>query len=185
MRLKQIVVSLCLLVGIMGPISAQVKIGYANINAIVALMPETKTVETELQKLDQTLSQRVQIKQDYAQTKYQEYLEYVQTTETPDEAQVKQMEDELNGLQQEIQRETQRAQQQLTAKRQDLMEPIIEKVQKSIKKIAEAEKYTYILNTVDGSGGSIVLHAPPEHDLSEKILNDMGVDIPEELKASN
>lgn len=185
MRLKQTIIITCLLLGFAMPLSAQVKIGYANINAVVALMPETKAVDEELQKLDQSLSGRVKIKQDYAQAKYQDYLEYVQGTENPDEAQVKQMEDELNGLQQEIQQETQKAQQQLGGKRQDLMEPIIEKVQKSIKKIAEAENYTYILNTVDGSGVSIILHAPEEHDLTEKILNDMGIEIPAELKASN
>jgi outer membrane protein len=169
----------------MGLFAAQMKIGYANINAIVALMPETKILDEELRKLDQSLSQSVKIKQDYAQTKYQEYLEYVQTNEKPDETRVRQMEDELNGIQKEIQKETQKAQQQLAAKRQDSMEPIIEKIQKSIKKIAAAENYTYILNTVDGSGASIILHAPPEHDLSERILNDMGIEIPEELKASN
>lgn len=171
--------------GITGPLLAQVKIGYANINAVIALMPETKTMNEELTKYDQTLSGRVKIKQDYAQAKYQEYQEYAQTTETPDQAKVQQMETELQGLQKEIQEETQKAQQQLNYKQQNLMEPIIERIQKSIKKIAEAENYTYILNTVDGSGVSIVLHAPEEHDLTEKILNDLGIEIPEELKASN
>jgi outer membrane protein len=185
MRLKQIFVGLSLLIGLTAFLPAQVKIGYTNVTAIVALMPETKAADEELLRLDQSLSQSVQIKQDYAQTVYQKYLDYTQSNETPDEKRVKQMEDELNRLQQEIQKETENAQVQLSAKRQDLMHPILEKVQKSIKKIAAAENYAYILNTVDGSGSSIVLHAPPEHDLSEKILKDLGIEIPEEVKLSN
>lgn len=171
--------------GLAGPLMAQVKIGYANINAVLALMPETKAMNEELQKVEESLAGRVKVKQDYAQTKYQEYLEYVQNNETPEEAQVKQMEDELNGLQQEIQKARQAAQQQLANVRADKMEPIIEKIQATIKRIADAEGYTYILNTTDGSGVSIILHAPEEHDLTEKILNDLGIEIPEELKASN
>jgi len=172
------------LLGIIGPLSAQVKIGYANVNAILSLMPETKTIAEELQAYEAKLGEKLRIKQDYAQAKYQEYLELTEDTENPPtEEQLKPLEDELNRLQQEIQKEQGDGQQKLQLRRQDKMEPIIEKVQKSIKKVADAGNYTYVLNTMDGSGVSIILHAPEEHDLTEKILNDLGITIPDELKA--
>jgi len=173
-----------MVLGILGPLNAQVKIGYANINAILALMPETQEMNKQLQELEPKVYEKVQIKQNYAQTKYQEYLELSEDPNANQE-QLKALEAELQRLQGEIQQEQSKAQQQMAIKQQELMEPITEKIQASIKKIAEAGGYTYILNTVDGSGASIILHAPEEHNLTEKILNDLGVEIPEELKTSS
>ena len=45
--------------------------------------------------------------------------------------------------------------------------------------MAKEEGYDLILNTVDGSGTSIVLHVQPERDLTERVLKRLGIELPQ------
>ena len=60
-----------------------------------------------------------------------------------------------------------------------MLDPIIKKLQTEIKALSEAEGYDYVLNTVDGSGVSIILHGPEEHDLTKKLMTRLGIKIPD------
>lgn len=161
--------------GLLSPLSAQ-KIGYANIEVILALMPESKSMQQTLQVYEKSLGEKIQMKQQFYQQRAQEYLELQRTTQ--DEARLKPLEDELLNLEEQIRKESADAQIQLVKKRQDLLEPILQKLQQQIDALSESEGYSYILNTVDGSGVSIVLHGPKEHDLTEKLMTRLGIQIP-------
>ena len=175
MRLKIAILFIIAGLGLMSNLSAQ-KIGYANIELILAYMPESKTMQQTLATFEKKLGEKLQIKQQFYQTKGGEYLELSKTTQ--DEAKLKPLQDELIKLEQEIQKETSDAQNKLLAKRQDLLDPIIKKLQAEIKAVSETEGYDYVLNTVDGSGVSIILHGPEEHDLTKKIMDKLGIKIP-------
>lgn len=175
MRLKTLFIILLVGFGFMSSTFAQ-KIGYANIEAILIYMPETQSMNQQLQTFEKKLSEKIQIKQQYAQQKYNDLLEKAQANP---EGQFTAEQEELKKLDEELQKESNDAQQKLLQKRQDLMSPIIEKLQKNLKELADAEGYDYILNTVDGNGVSIVLHGPEEHDLTKKLMTKMGIKIPE------
>ena len=188
MKLKNLI-AICLLVcGAFGSLAAQgMKIGYANIEAILVRMPETKAMNDDLVLFEKKLAEKLQTKQNYAQTKLEEYGELVAPFQQnpnlqPTEeqlAQIQGMEQELQKLQQEIQEEQAKAQEQLMTRRQDKLQPIIERIQAQIDAVSEAEGYDYIFNTVDGSGVSILLKGPEEHDLTVKIMTKLGIQIPE------
>lgn len=182
MRLKTILLTALMVISLAGSTFAQqnIKIGYANIEAILLYMPETKSMNQTIETFRTKLGQDLQNRQAYAQTKLGEYQEKMQTGGYPSEADQKAAEDELVKLDQEIQQKAAESDQKLMAKRQDLMAPIVEKVQKQIKSLASDEGYTYILNTVDGSGVSIVLHGPEGDDLTEKLLNRLGIQLPKQ-----
>ncbi|MDX2250450.1 MAG: OmpH family outer membrane protein [Bacteroidia bacterium] len=177
MRLKTLSIILLVGFGLMASVSAQ-KIGYANIELILVYMPETKTMNQTLQTYEKKLGEQLQIKQQYAQQKYAEYLQLEQEgklTATDKETR----EAELLKLDEDIQKQTATSQENLMKKRQDLLDPIVKKMQDQLKALATAEGYDYILNTVDGSGVSIVLHGPEEHDLTQKLMTRLGIKIPE------
>lgn len=174
-----------------GNLSAQgIKIGYANIDAILALMPETATMQQELQTYEQKLVEDLQSRQQYLQTLYAEYQEMVApfqngavqpTAEQTAEIEAKQQ--EVIKLEETLQKKQQESQGKLMERRQVKMAPIIERIQSEIDALAEEESYDYVFNAVDGSGVSIILHAPESDNLTIKLLNRLGIEIPEELQA--
>jgi outer membrane protein len=158
--------------------NAQLKIGYVNIELILAYMPETQTMNQQLQTFQSKLGEKLQVKQQYSQSKYQEYLEKKERNPTLDEATFKEMEEELMKLDEEIKIEAAESEQKLLKKRQELMEPILQKLNANLESLAIEEGYDYILNSHDGNGVSIVLRGPKEHNLTEKVFAKLGIAIP-------
>ncbi|MCP3860498.1 MAG: OmpH family outer membrane protein, partial [Phycisphaeraceae bacterium] len=75
----------------------------------------------------------------------------------------------------EIQRQMAESGNRLAAKQAELIEPIRAKMQETIATVAEQEGYSYVLNSVDGAGTSIVLYGPEDRNLTMKIAEALGV----------
>lgn len=181
MKTKLTISLLLILFGMALPMSAQIKMGHANLELILAYMPETQSMNKTLQDAEQILSKNVQVKQNYLQTKVAEYQENEAAYSEADK-QAKQQ--ELQKLDQEVRQDAQKAQNQLMAKQQELLQPITEKLEAAIKALAADEGYNYILNSMTG-GNSIVLYGPPEHELTEKLMTRLGIEIPKDETAEN
>jgi len=70
-------------------------------------------------------------------------------------------EKELSDLQARIDAFQQKANQDLQAKQQELVQPFIEKAKSAVKEVAKENKYTYILNAIE----DVVLYSEPADDL--------------------
>ena len=57
---------------------------------------------------------------------------------------------------------------------------ITQKIIEAIDKVYEEDGFTYIFNSADGTGNSIVLKGPENANLTYRILKELGVDIEEE-----
>ena len=180
----------CLIaLSMIGNLAAQdIKIGYANIDLVLALMPETQAMQQDLRTYEEKLVQDLQSRQTYLQTLYSEYQEMVAPLQTgaqptPEQtAQIEAKQQEIVGLEETLQAKQQESQTKLAERRQTKMEPIIGRIQEQIDAIAAEEGYDYIFNAVDGSGVSIILHAPESDNITLKILTRMGIEIPAELQ---
>ena len=155
------------------------KIGYTNLELIISLMPEYKQIEQDLQQYQQKLMEQLQIKQQYAQTKLEEYQQLRQEGKLTQE-QDKQYQEELIKLDSEIQEFAQRSQEKLMEKRQEKLMPLVEKAKKAIDEIAKANGYEYVLNVTNSAGVSNILYAPEEHNITEKVLKKLGIELPKE-----
>lgn len=156
---------------------AQVKIGYTNVEAVLANMPESKLVEKQLETYQKKLSANLKIKDDYVKQKYQEYLDLRERgTMTPEEQQRR--EAELLKLDEEVQKLAADAEYDLVAKQQELMEPILSKLQTAINTVAKAQGFTYILNQTTSAGVSTILYGPEENDITEAVFKQMGIPLP-------
>jgi outer membrane protein len=151
--------------------NAQIKIGYADVDYILSQMPETRQIEADLQAHSTQLQNQYQAKVQEFQTKLEKYQK-----EAPNmvDAVRQDKERELQQLEQNIQKFQQDAQNSIQKKQTDLMQPLYDKVGKTIETVAKELQYTYILST--GVGGlDVILYASDEHDISDKVLSKMGI----------
>lgn len=161
---------------------SQARIGYTNIELVLAYMPESSAVQQSLQKHQQKLGEKLQIKEQYAQTMLQEYMEIKQREETGqivDQVDLRSREEELQKLEKELQQSAQEAEYEMMVKQQEMMTPVLEKLQKAIDTVAEREGCTYVLNQTTSAGVSTILFGPEEDDLTEAIMKELNIPIPE------
>jgi len=165
---------MCLLTACVFTTASAQKIGYASVELILAYMPETKAMNQKLETYQKKLQEQLQVKQGTFEQKYRDYL---QIQEKLSESERKTRESELLKMDEELRSLAVDLEKKLMSRRQELVEPIITKLQNTIDEVAKAEGYTWVFNTVDGTGVSIVLHAPESDDLTKKILKKMGVTV--------
>ena len=150
---------------------APLKIGFTSVEYVLAQMPESKQIESDLKTYNSQLEAQLKSKyQDY-QTKLDAYQKGASTMTPVIKAD---KEKELTTLQQSIQEFQQSAQQGLQQKQQTLLKPVLDKIQKTIDAVADENGYTYVLNSDSGSN-PILLHGPKEGDISDVILKKMGI----------
>ncbi len=162
---------------------AQLKIGYTNVEAIISYMPEQNLITKELTALRQKLIEAQDAKTKYFQTKQEEYQEIAQTQNVTEED-IQKMAGELENLQREIQQSASRADQRLSAKQAELLQPLLDKIQKAVEDVAKEKGYTYILNS-SSSSASVLLHGQPQFDITKLVFIKLGLPVPAELEQAN
>ena len=64
---------------------SQSKIGYTNIELVMAYMPESKSIEQQLQTYQKKLAEKLKVKDDYVKQKYQEHMEKKERGMSPEQ----------------------------------------------------------------------------------------------------
>lgn len=153
------------------------KIGYTNIEYILTFMPEAKQMEQTLKNYEQKLTEQLAVKQSYAQGKLDTYLKLKEekklTTQQDEE-----MQKELLKLDDEIKKFAQASENDLMLKREELLKPITDKLQKAIDEVAKEEGYTYIFNSTNSAGVATILFGPEQHNVTDKIMKKLGITVP-------
>jgi outer membrane protein len=156
--------------------AASLKIGYTNVEYILALMPESKQIESDLKAYSTQLETQLQTKYKEYQTKGEAYQKGAQTMTDVIRAD---KEKELMSLQSSIEEFQKNAEASLQKKQQALLEPAYKKMQKAIDDVAKENNITYIFNSDAGYGtNAILLHAPESDNVSDLVLKKMGVTPP-------
>ena len=150
---------------------APLKIGYTDVQYVLAQMPESKQIESELKTYNGQLEAQLKSKTGELETKYKSY-QAGEATMTDVVKADKQK--ELQGMQQSIQEFQRSAEQSLQQKQQALLKPALDKLQKTIDVVANENGFTYVFNS-DGGGSPLLLHAPKEGDISDLVLKKMGI----------
>lgn len=151
--------------------SAQLKIGYVDVDYVLSEMPETKQIESELKVHQTQLQNQLQSKMANYQKMVQEYQSQAATM-TDVIRQDK--EREIGMLEENITQFQQDAQVSMQKKQSDLLQPVYEKIGKAIEEVAAEGSYTYILSTRIGSI-DVILYASPDNDVSTLVLKKMGI----------
>jgi outer membrane protein len=148
-QLKTLLFASLLFVGTTGFSVAQSKVAHINTNDLIAAMPAMKTAQAELEKLQKTYEAEIKTMATELDTKIKQYQAEVDT-KTEEENQNRAQ--EVQSMQESIRQYQGQAQQDLQKKEADLMKPIFEKAKAAIDKVAKAQGFEYVLNSVEGSG---------------------------------
>ena len=140
--------SIVILISSFGYAQSVAKFGYIDSNEILALMPETDSLQNELKAYADYLDQQMNAMAIEYQTKVTEYQENVNTMSDL----IRQTkEKEITDLQERIQAFQQSADQDLGAKQAQLFNPLIEKVKNAISAVGKENGYTYIFDVGTGA----------------------------------
>jgi outer membrane protein len=150
------------------------KIGYANVQVIAENMPEMRAMETELASLGGQLENQLKTKYDAYNQKLRMYEQ-----KSSDDNAVSQNKrrDELMQLQEDIRKFSNDAEILYQKKQEQLMQPILLRIDKTIQEVANENSYSIIINTELPAGQRSVLFAVKEYDISELVLKKMGLSI--------
>ena len=146
------------------------KYGHMNLGNLLELLTETKKANEDLKvfadKLgakDDSLGRALQVAAEFLQK------EYDGGNLTPIQAQQRQA--ELQKQQEYLQKFEQDANQMVTAKREELLRPILAKVDEAIKAVAKENGYSMIFDTSTGA----MLFATDTDDVTAMVKKKMGL----------
>ena len=117
-KFKLILASLACLMIINTGHAQEVKVGYTNVELVLAYMPQAQQMEQSLAAYQKSLAEKISTKQNFLQSKYDEYIRLKESNSlSPQDA--AQRESEMQRLDQEVQKQAAESEQQLLAKRQE------------------------------------------------------------------
>lgn len=147
------------------------KFGHINVGNILVLMPETKDADAKLKIFQDSLIAIGKKMADSLQADIQAFAaEYRAGNLTPIAAQKKQ--DELEQRHQQVQQYEQQVTQWVALKREELISPILDKLQKAIDDVGKEHGYYMIFDT---SIMNAILYASESDDVSALVLAKLGI----------
>lgn len=167
-----------LLFGIVGLLffgaNAQLKVGYADANYILSLLPESKQVQQDLQSHESMIQKQLEAKYKDYQAKL---ADYQQNAEGMDQLIRQDKEQELVNLQQSIQQFEGEAQNSLSKKQGELLQPLFTKIGEAIEAVAVENNYDFIFSA-GTQGVDILLYAKQDKNATNLVLKKLGIDPP-------
>jgi outer membrane protein len=148
---------------------AQLKIRYIDSQKILENYPQFQEAQKQLDELRQSYEAEFATMQQDAQKLYDE-IQNQSLLLSPEKKAEK--ESQLQNLATQLERyqyEKLGPQGELFKKNKELTDPIVDKITQVIRKIGEDEGFDFILDAVGGT----VLHAKPEYDITERILEEL------------
>jgi outer membrane protein len=146
------------------------KIGYLNAQAILADMTDMKGADSQLEAYAKQLSAKDSMKVVAFEAKARAVAEKQQKGELAP-VQLENEKKKLEAEQAEIQKFEQDMQQDLAKKRQELYQPVLDKVNKAISDVAKEQGFTYVIDVTAGT----LLYADEKNDLQALVRKKLGL----------
>jgi outer membrane protein len=136
------------------------KFGYLNSALLLSELPEVKAADSELTAYQKQLVAQGETMVKKFETKYQKYVQEANEG-VLSQVQMQQKEGELGQEQQKIQQYEVEVQQKIMKKREELYQPILDKVKLALDAIGKENGYTMIFDASNG----VILHANESEDV--------------------
>ncbi len=168
--MKKIGVALALVLAVVFSANAQndCKLGHVNTDEIVQALPDWKVAQKAIEELQKNMEEEMKTRTEAINERYNSY---VAGRPNLSKEQLQQMENEIIELEKKLNDYRRAAQQELQEKEEELINPIITKVNDAIKKIATEGGYTYIFNA-----GAGALAFDGGEDVSPKVKKALGLE---------
>lgn len=172
--MKRLAVLLCSTILLLGTaVQAQkaIKLGHIDSQALFEQMPERADAVKKMEQFQLELEDQLKAMSTEYQNKLQEYQQKVAAGTMTDLVK-KTKEQEIMDLEKRIQEFQGSAQQDLQNKEMELLQPIFDKAKAAIKKVADANGFTYILDSSKGGG---VLYFDNGTDIMPLVKKELGI----------
>jgi outer membrane protein len=169
-------------VSLVGAAYSQVKVAFVDSDVILKQLPEAQAVQKQLEDLQKLYVDTLTAKETEYKTKaealkikYDAAQQQVQAGKlTPDQvkaldAEISEMQTELQRLEQDYGEYKQNVQQALLAKQAELFKPVKEKITRTIEQVAKELKYNFVLD----KAGETLIYGDKELDITFKILDKL------------
>ncbi len=167
-KIKLLAIAIVLFIGASTQVNAQSKIAHIDTQELVASMPEMKSAETELEKIEKTYDTELRNLANEFEAKVRRY-EQEADSKSEEENMIRAQ--ELQEMQNNIQEYRQQAMEEYDKKRQDIYQPLLEKARKAIEKVGKAQGFDYVFDSTMGSG---VIMAEGK-DLLPDVKKELGI----------
>lgn len=168
-KLRFIPLVVLLLIGTVQSSIAQ-KVGHMNSDLLLSQMPAMKSANSQLEAFSKQKEKEIAGKLDKLDSFYAETMQAAQAGKLSPVEQ-NQKEAELQRKQADLQKAQQAAQLAIAKKQEELLQPIIDRVDKAIKEVGEEKGYDYIFNTNAGH----IIHAKDADDVTALVKKKLGM----------
>ncbi len=180
MKIKFVVTALLLLGSLSMNAQTSAKIGWTNVDHILQNLPDFKEIQTKL------TTERAQYEKLFNEklAEAQKLMEdYQKNAATMSEVIRKDKEKVLQNKETELKELQTNAETAIQAKQQELLSPVMDKIQKGIEDVAKEAGYTIVLNSDAGYGTTpVILVAPDADNITDKVFKKLGVTPPAAVK---
>lgn len=140
------------------------KFGYINSSAVLAELPEVQQMRSNLESLQTQLQKKgQQMLTDYQKQQQDAVAKQQSGTMSPNEE--KTALENLQKKEQEILKFEQEMQQKLATKEQELLSPILERVNNAIQAVAKEQGFQFVFDTTSG----VLLYADESQDITAMV----------------
>jgi outer membrane protein len=170
MKKLSLFILLVLFLGVQSIYAQEQKYAHVNLGNVLAEMPEVEQAEQEMQELRDSMRTVYEQRIKDLEQEYGEFQRKVaQGTVPPIEQQQKAQ--EFQAEQQKLMQFERQLSTKMEERRQKKLAPILEKVDKAIKQVAEENNYKMVFDT---SGGSM-LYAQDSKDIGDQVKNKLNL----------
>jgi outer membrane protein len=167
------VASFFVVVFAVSPVYAQQKLGYVDSEYILGQLPEYATVQQQIDRTAQEWQQEIEEQRDEVDELFREY-QARELLYTNDERQ--RQRDEIIQAEEEIERLRMQyfgPEGRLFQEQERLVRPVQESVLEAIEAVATRDGYDYVF---DKGGDYIFMYTRDQFDLSDDVLEELGID---------
>lgn len=147
---------------------AQLKIGYVNSQKMIMTYPEAIEAQRKFQQEVDAVDKELKQMEQGLVAKQQEFN---QQSILLSEKKKQEKQQEMQDLYVRLQQYRQEKQNELTQRQDELMQPILDKMDAAIQKMGVEEGWDFIFDSLQGN----ILYAQKKYDLTDKLLDVLGV----------
>ncbi len=149
------------------------KFAHFDYAAIMRSMPETKTAQTELEKLGKQYQDEILSMENELKTKSEKYAN--ETKENTPENVLQRHQQELQELYNRYQQAGEDNQKAFQEKQAQMMQPIIQKVMNAVNSVAKEGNYVYIVDKTAVQSAGIFINEALNEDVTKKVMAKLGI----------
>ena len=142
-QFRTLLLAVILTLGFTTLTNAQSKVAHISTDELISIMPETKVLNSELEKLKKTYDADLKAAEEKLKAKLKKY-DGEAASQTQDENQRRMQ--EVQQEQQKLYEDAQKANDEILKKRNLLLEPIIAKAKKAIEEVAAENNFEYVID---------------------------------------